>query len=674
MKTFKDFLNKVEISLNEAVPEHLRHIPGTWNHQSKVATDTKEKMNAALGAKGFTTFEIPETSPDIDPDVAEHLTKHNWQVTDYSAGMASKKTMTTGNAAKGILPQEKIIHKKIGGILNETDAPDHVKSAFENDPARSASKSKIKYVGLVTTTPHGIAGMTSGTPWENQSCMNMDNMPTNGNSKYLPRDSEHGTHVIYKVPENDLGVKTGEPANPVSRYVLKPFHSEHGDTIFRPENREYGNGGNSFADAASRWSTEHYPAKIGVAYNKNPEVYDDTGNNKYKVKSKSEIENSVNSGDNIVDNDGDSLDKELIDHAINHFNKNKDALSDSAKKNFVKNMAKIGNLNSQHISTLHNNIKNLDDRLAIAENHGNKLSTTAINELTDKIGINNLPHKVLMNSKLPSNVIDNLDVGKYKYVRKSLLNSTHYDKLIDNYIKKLPSSAYNLSNNAGHYTKEQISKLIDTGKNHGIDVATQEPNFDKNHHESILKNSSYDISNNLVKNSKFASIDDVKNHDIDINNILQNKNLSENDHKKIKDAIVNDTSLINSGDRVNIPEHISEHFTDDDHKKIAKSHGRFTFDSSHHTMKHLDNILDNINESDNLITANKGDTETNDKLKNVSKKHIVKYLRTLYKTPLDNKDTKKYLNKLNSIKNFNAEKDDDTSGMVDMIKDKVKNN
>lgn len=686
MKTFKDFLYMI----NEAVPEHLRKVTDSWDHHSEVSPETKGKINNALGSSGFKVFPLDAVPADIDPDVAEHLTKHNWQVTDYAKGIASKKTMTTGNVAKGILPQEKTVQEKIGSILERTSAPDHVKKAFTNDPARTSS-SKSGMSVLVTTTPRGIGSCTSGTSWARESCMNMD---TGGNRRFLEQDSKHASHFVYLVHDNDEGTKTGEPVNPLARTSWKPYHSKDGDTVFRPENRTYGNGGTQFENTSSNLSKKLYPAHGGITYTKNENIYDDTKNTTYRVKSKDEIEKSILTGKPIIDHPGDSLDKELIDHAINHYKSTKDALPEREKSNSLKYLPFIGNLNSQHITTIHKLAKESGNDSAInelARNHGDKFSTKLLDEYLASHDSSNLPNRLLMNNKLPQSVVDNLSTSKYSFVRRSLLKPHHYYKIINNYMNNKDNSVQELNDNKDHLSKEHIDTLSkksgDSLDHH--DIVMNHPDYSEEHHKNLLKNSSTFDKRYITRHSKFASMKDTESGDSSLDNLIENKNLIDKNGKEVKDTLMTLPTISHK----ELPESISKHLSSDDYKKIVKTSKNVKFESPKDSNRYLTTLLNNIKSVDKVITKHRmteqhknptykpKDDEVYNKMVDVLKGRIERFTKETndhidshitHEDTDDNlvnlTDSRSNLNELKDLKNFNIDSEPNNSKIHDAFK------
>lgn len=617
------FLNyrKTKSAINETtVPEHLLHIPQSWDHHSQVSKETSDKISNALNGRTHISFPLSTEHHDADADVVDHLSKHGYTIKDYTKGIASSKKMV-GNPDQGIPMREKIVDEKIGSILDKTGAEPHVKSAFMNDPVRSSSKfasPSSKHHVVITTSPNGIAGSSTGTSWN--SCMNL-----NGGeyTHHLENDSMTGTHVAYLVPHDDHeGIKNGEPSKPIARISLKAFHEHDGhdysnDTIYRPENVSYGNGNMHFANAINQWANEHYPAKEGTTYHKNRTLYNDDGNFRYKTQTKSDIENKLNSGEDLVENSGDYLDKHLIDHALAHLPRMTDELK---SRTGAIQLARVGNLNSTHTNQLFNMSDKLNGPLKnlskyVASLHGDKLSS---NNLTKVMPLypDGLPNKVLMNSKLPDSVIDSLPSDKLQYVRKSKIKDHHVDKAIADFVTGATGSETidHLKDKLG---ESHIHKLIAGDPQYAAKLGDH-PNFNKEHHDKLVSRYiSPSAAHNLIAESPHTTIEDAKKLEpaAGLAALQLNKHNTPEVQKALKDHIVSSIKNDRYGPRVGIPgfggvgalvdKSVSKHFTDDDYKTVGSVDKSLSFGSPEHSAKYLDGIMPHVNLADRKITEYK---------------------------------------------------------------------
>lgn len=168
-----------------------------------------------------------------DPLVAAHLKSHGYTIKDYSAGLASHESTPDRNV-------------KIGRILHQIDAPDHINRAYQKDPARTSIKSSDSNMSIVISRhPHDVAAMSTHQNW--QSCQTLGssvqvkdadgNMVTKEQSKgtrteYVPTTIASGAHIAYLVNDpKDVDTHYG----PKSRTTLNVFVSDDGShRIIRP--------------------------------------------------------------------------------------------------------------------------------------------------------------------------------------------------------------------------------------------------------------------------------------------------------------------------------------------------------------------------------------------------------------------------------------------------------
>lgn len=610
---------KVELQ-ETTVPEDLHHIPDRWDHHGLVDDDTMEKMRHALPHGNHDHFPLDTSASAADPDVVEHLNNHGYSIKDYRNGIATKK-ITVGNPNRGIPLRDKVVEEKIGSVLEKTNAADHVKHAFANDPSRQASKAGSDGLHVVIgTSPLAIAGMTTGTHWHNQSCMNMQG---GAYAHKLEKDSEHGTHVAFLCSQDDhTAFAHGEPSKPIARIALKPFHGKTPegelDTIFRPETKAYGNGSTHFASAVNKWATEKYPAIPGVKYEKNASVYDDSGNDTYHTLSEDDVKDHLDEGRHLVQNSGQMVDHHVIETAMNHLPK----LDPFTQRQAIRSISMIGNLTTHHVAKLNKLVEpgsehdSVDVRKILAHRQGDKFSTAAIEQHVKDVGVDSLGGKVLMSPKLPDHVLDTIDPRAYMYVRKSKLKDKHIDRAVDHAIQTNAESSVSELKSLlkPHHIKTLIADTRPAYRDSRIGRYADAPGFTKEVHDYALdllsqspKASDLGMSA-LVGNSKHASVDDLdKFHashvKVDPNatpnnmfaRLLRNDNIPDAEAKRVKDRYM---STVKPGQRYmlenipysgnSIPAHISKHMTDDDFKKLAEGPMRGSFEDVEHSNKFLD--------------------------------------------------------------------------------------
>lgn len=643
--------------LETSVPKSLQHIPKQWEHHSDVDGSTKQKIATAMNGSNFTHFPLPETRSEPDADVIEHLFKHGYDVHDYEKGIASKVTKV-GDPARGIPLRDKVIHEKIGSVLEKTGADQSVKTSFMNDPSRSATRTNSSNLHVViSTSPLAIAGMSTGTNWDDKSCMNL---VKGGNSRYLEDDSRHGTHVAYLVHGSDhTALEHGEPQHPIARIALKPYHAmtESGrDTIFLPENKTWGMDDTRFSNAVSDWVHANYPAKTGHTYKKNDAVYDDTGNRYHKEYTQEEFNTAVNN-DNIPRNI--SVSHDIVSGAI----KNTEGLDSKTQTKHLLAITQIPGLSSKNISHLLHLSKNFDydrnDELHsnLGESNGDRLPKSALKHFDDYDGFG-IPNRVLMNPRLPDSIIDKISVAKYQYVRRSLLKPRHIDKIVNKYLTKPSTYSNSMTLLSSKLSKQNIKDITDkvaTDKDFYMDntaFVVNSPEFDKTAHDhwidSRAKHSKKYTSDtdHFLQHSRHASVDDLPKIDSSsgLFALINNKNIPEHERVRVKDYFINKavnntevregklTKYIFPHETPNgflqdsrkekeykIPSHLSEKFTDRDYQTLAAKKYSLNFEDPEHSHAYLNAIHKNMVDADN-----NGD-------KSATENHLSTYLASIKK-------------------------------------------
>ncbi len=649
------------------VPEHLHFVPEQWDHHSKLSKDTQEKISDAMSHGSFTHFPLNETRNDIDPDLAEHLSNHGYTIKDYGKGIVTKK-LHAGDPTR-----EKIVETDIVSALNKTKASPQIIS----DYAKSKKKTQDVKAGLhvvVSTSPMAIAGMSTGTHWKNTSCMNMEG---GSYSHKLQDDSENGTHVAFLVPHDDpTAFETGEPSKPLARIALKPYHenphSTHdSDTVFRPENRTYGNNNSSFASAVARWATENYPAKADTTYHKNEDVYDDTREREFTSISSESVKRAINSGEHvkIVHRSGTSIDHHVIESALDYglkkFEPNKhDSFATKQEKyvgahGFVLKMSEIGNLNAEHVSRLNrllsahetdpannpNDIKS-SGLYHLAVNHGEKFSTRAIRNFHDGFATNlqhrvgsidpteHIPNRMLMSPKLPDEYVDRLKPEKYPLVNNQKIKPHHIDKMVDSYLANDSGSYYTVRDMKHRLNSNHLLKLASNPEAsvHTSNMIISHPEFNQEHHSLLVKNTLAQGQNrqgikNILSNSKYATLDDaLKSQESDsIHQLAHNENIPEDETKRVKSEIIRRAASIPESDGVQysnkipgmgiygLKSHITKHFTDEDYDTLANKNLDMYFFDKDHSNKYLDKLQSHINHLDDAL-GNAHESEDEDEI------------------------------------------------------------
>lgn len=618
----------VQVVTETTVPEHLQHIPESWDHHAHVSDETREKMHSALNGGSFVHFPLDTASSEADPDVLEHLTKHGYEVKDYTAGIATTKKQV-GDPSRGIPYRTKHVEEKIGSVLEKTNATPEVKSAFMNDPSRAAMKSGSGHHVVISTSPLAVAGMTTGTAWRDQSCMNLEG---GGYRHKLKDDSEHGTHVAFLVPHDDrTAFKYGEPSKPLARIALKPFHSESDDTIFRPENKTYGVDSTAFTAAVGKWAAEKYPARHGETYEKNEHVYDDTANSVYRAVTQKEVEDKIDRGEQIAGHN-ETIDNHLIDHAIKYAGeKFKDSPEDHAFA--LTQLSNTGSLTSAHVAKIVKAARDMGEETphvrgvlvpSLMQYHGDKVPTSMVRSWYDKYKI--ATNSMLMHPRLPEEVLDKIDPVQYPFVRRSLLKQKHMDRFTDLVAGGAPYGNA-LSHVKNHLSAENIHALIKSpvSLRYAGDELFDAKNFNREHHEAIMEAASKSddyatklTGKKLIKQSRFTTVEDAERTPGSqmYFHLLDNPHLSDEEGKKLKDKFMSNATGGNPDAKpirwssgafgfdgmLSVPEKLSKHMSNDDYSKLAEHNYRLEFDHKQHSNKFLDASFEHAKTLDKKIS------------------------------------------------------------------------
>lgn len=643
--------------LETSVPKNLQYVPKQWDHHSEVDIQTKQKISNVMRGSNFTHFPLPDTRSEPDADVLEHLYKHGYDVHDYEKGIASKITQV-GDPSRGIPLRDKVVHEKIGSVLERTGADTDIKSAFMNDPARSAVRSnKSDMHVVVSTSPLAIAGMSTGTGWDDKSCMNM---VKGGNKAYLEKDSRHGTHVAYLVHGSDhTAFEHGEPENPIARIALKPYHAEtpHGrDTIFLPEHKTWGMNDSRFSNAVNEWVRTNYAGKAGHTYKKNDHVYDDSGNRYHQEYNQEEFDRLL-SKDDLPRNV--SVAHDIVTNSI----KNTENLSPTDRKSHLFGISKLVGLSSKNISHILNASKNLGEttndviHFNLGESNGDRLPKSALKHF-DEYANFGLPRRVLMNPRLSTETIDKLPVSNYHFVRLSNLKPHHIDKVVNQYTNDPMAYSDNINALSSKLSKQNIrditDKVISHKENYLEDTSfvVHSPEFGKQEHDhwidyrSKFSNKYTKDTNYVLSHSPHATVDDLAkvNSNSGLFSLIDNKNIQEHQKKRAKDYFINKavnntestpgklTKYIYAEETQNgfmqdsnihpeyvIPDHLSDHFTGKDYSDLAAKKYSLNFKDTDHSHAYLDAIHKHVIDADNA-----GD-------ESATKYHLSTYLASIKK-------------------------------------------
>jgi len=285
--------------------------------------------------KDTATIPLVKNTATPHPDVESYLDNNGYAVHDYIKGLALKKGETKNPIS-------------IGKVLSRSNAPQHIKTAFEKDPSRQGISSDAKIV--ISRNPTHVAGMSTHQNWESCQTLGGAGKDCDGvtlpkqsigeESKYIPHEIAAGSHIAYLVHhESDVDKHYA----PIARVVLKPYKSASGHTILRPtENKEYGDAWNGFSSSVNDWANKHFPAKDPI-YHIDPNVYPE---GKQIIRNYAPEHNDFwKSQDGIPMQEHPN--KEVIDHYLNNLSGVGDHIT-------LGKIAGNPHLNEHHVSVLLN--------------------------------------------------------------------------------------------------------------------------------------------------------------------------------------------------------------------------------------------------------------------------------------------------------------------------------
>jgi hypothetical protein len=430
--------------INEKLEPHEEEdVEYGWNTDRP--NKTEDAITKVFGDKQ--RIEVPLHVKDEvpHPDVEEHLNKHGFAITDYSAGKAKDKFNREVN---------------IGKVLSKTNADEQIKNAFANDPTRQQKqRSNLKIV--ISHKPADVAGMTSGhQSWVNQSCMNFK---SGAYRSKLEDDVREGTHVAYLTDSDDKDLD-----RPVARIAVKPYHADDGHTIFRPEQKVYGNANSSFQKNVNDWFEEKYESQPNVTYRKNRHVYDDTGETTHHAMTKESadqhIDNNWTIDTTVPQHIVDHISKRIIEKQIN--NPNERVMDDFA--------------NDRHNIAFNRNQVNA--MYKVAKEHGQSAMTWHLaSKAGDVLNKSNLQHAIenhassaslLKHKYLPDGFIDSLPAERLSLIHESRIKPHHVSKVVESYVNGESGSWHSLRSFNDRLNSDHLHALVD--KKHRVDMNGKE--------------------------------------------------------------------------------------------------------------------------------------------------------------------------------------------------------
>ena len=370
------------------------------------------QISSHVFPEGHDRVEIPlkdASSADAPDTIKQHLDTHGYQVTDYKSGLAKDKYGR---------------ETKIGKVLEKTNAPDELKKTFASDPNRATSTKQSNLKVVISKHPHDVAGMSTDRGWS--SCMDMEG---GCNRHYLSNDIKHGTHVAYLVNKDDNEIK-----NPIARIAMKPFVSDSGHTVIRPEESQYGTSDSAFHATVHDFAEKNYPMK-DAAYSKHEALYNDSGKSTLlNIKNGEDAYKLLSHSDPEIQSDAsahEKLNSDFIDKAISD-----PKIEKSVKYSMIKYNP---NINENHLSNILNDKKQPDSiKVAAITNKAatkEHISRALDDDQPEEVGkeATRLLKKHGYDSKLLDKIVDHkyASVKEKAAVHAERLNNEQLDKLIN---------------------------------------------------------------------------------------------------------------------------------------------------------------------------------------------------------------------------------------------------
>ena len=428
MKALQKELPKTQI--NEKLdPDDADEVEHGWSHERD--PHVEDTIDKVFKGKHRIEFPLEHTEEVPHPDVEEHLNNHGIKITDYVGGKAKDKYNREVN---------------IGKALNKTNAPEHIRAAYENDPTRQQKGKQLKVV--ISHKPVDVAGMTSGhQSWLNQSCMNFKTGVYRG---FLPHEVTAGTHVAYLTDHEDNDLD-----RPVARIAIKPFRNNSGHLIFRPEARTFGDANASFAKSVNDWTETHYPAEANTTYQKDHRVYDDTEDT-YKALTPETAINMIENKQAIYG----ALSPSTVKHIAHHIISKSDT-DPSILRTFGSASHRIGfdrnQVNAMYSVAVKHGASNLINRLI--GHSGDVLNKKNLDHAS--MTLNSLHPNILKHRYLSQEYIDGLNTEQYEHVHPANIKPHHIDRVLNDLEEGKSGSAYHARALLPLYSKDHLKKFSD---------------------------------------------------------------------------------------------------------------------------------------------------------------------------------------------------------------------
>lgn len=623
-KENKDFMSTIintitknanNILSEKLSPEEEQEVDRNWKKDRP--ENTEAAIRNVFGNKQRIELPFHVGSVEPHPEVEDHLNQNGYKITDYLLGKAKDKYNRETN---------------IGKALGKTNAPEHIKALFDNDPDRQQQASKMKIV--ISHKPSDVAGMTScGHSWEDVSCMNFK---TGSNRDYLKHDITQGTHVAYLTTDDDKDLD-----KPLARIAVKPFHeydSGENHTIFRPENRSYGATPAGFSKHVFDWFSKHYPANTDTNYIKNEHVYDDDQQDTYREYPPEMLDKKIESAFKGEHGFSNRMSQENINHVIYKVKtapkEDMDMFSSSYAHTGV-----LAGMDRNHVNDLYDAAKNVGSNAMMDYLRRHKGGDLSLKNVKHTLESGETPTKTMVGQRyFPKEEIKNLNSNLFSHVHPKNMTPDVFDHITKRYINGDNSMHGVLNLFKDNLSKENLKNVIThaVGKTKSA-LRMGDMLRSKNSDDSVFDHAEDEIKEvNNILHQHF--IDTLLQHhknpqprhvamtnDVNVLNSLMGNSQDKLTHNLalhralgMSDDAVMDLKLKNPK--------ANEYIGDNEIKELHKKYN--LLDYRPHTMPHgvFSRLLDTDEKKINELTGkvDSGDEEAKNKLKNTMSAHARK--------------------------------------------------
>lgn len=416
--------------LNKILPNNNRII---YNSETKkLSFDKQEHLLGAFFSRRHSEIgKVLSSEIDYqDTELAAILVEN-----DYKNLVELRKTRSMSNNLQNRdlikLLGDKILFHQISDALNKQYISDFEVKLFSslknlrNSYLRTAQTIKFSQdkgqiqqnncsidMLIVSVNPHLLSTQSEYKNWRNCTSAN---------------DYNHST-IIDAIGEGSIivyGVNSQNPQQKISRILLNPYKSEHGDIVYHP-NKTYGEYNLAFSEAVSQLAQELSSDKLGI-YKANSHLYSD-GAPKELIH---------------LDNALDYCQAKKITYQLLPNGKLKCDKIDASNCGFKELPKFFENLKPEILDLSHNPLRNLEHCPAVSE-----LYLTHCTELNTHIG-KEIPDSVKVLNARFSN-FDGTELSTSSSLE--ILNLSNNDDLAPDFIVNLPTSLRVLEVNATNLT------------------------------------------------------------------------------------------------------------------------------------------------------------------------------------------------------------------------------